>query len=46
MKDNFKRIIPEDKVADIHYLINMANIRNTELKSEDIAALKGISGTG
>ena len=40
MKDNFKRIIPEDKMADIHYLINMANIRNTELKSEDIAALK------
>jgi len=40
MKDNFKRIIPEDKIADIHYLINMANIRNTELKSEDIAALK------
>ncbi|MCF8223165.1 MAG: hypothetical protein K9J25_08450 [Bacteroidales bacterium] len=40
MPDNFKRIIPEDKMADIHYLINMANIRNTELKSEDIAALK------
>ena len=40
MADNFKRIIPEDKMADIHYLINMANIRNTELTSEDIAALK------
>ncbi len=40
MKDNFKRIIPEDKMADIHYLINMANIRNSELKSEDIEALK------
>lgn len=40
MKDNFQRIIPEDKMADIHYLINMANIRNTELKSEDIDALK------
>jgi len=40
MSDNFKRIIPEDKMADIHYRINMANIRNTELKSEDIAALK------
>ncbi|HDZ41363.1 MAG TPA: hypothetical protein ENH59_06770 [Bacteroidetes bacterium] len=40
MPDNFKRIIPEGKMADIHYLINMANIRNTELKDEDIAALK------
>ncbi|MEZ5011155.1 MAG: tetratricopeptide repeat protein [Bacteroidales bacterium] len=40
MKDNFKRIIPEDKMADIHYLINMANIRNNELKAEDIEALK------
>ncbi|HCC70611.1 MAG TPA: hypothetical protein DEQ09_05600 [Bacteroidales bacterium] len=40
MADNFKRIIPEDKMADIHYLINMSNIRNTELKSEDIAALE------
>ncbi|HUS87608.1 MAG TPA: hypothetical protein VMW76_10235 [Bacteroidales bacterium] len=40
MKDNFQRIIPEDKMADIHFLINMANIRNTELKSEDIEALK------
>ena len=40
MADNFKRIIPEERIADIHYLINMANIRNTELKSEDIAALK------
>ncbi len=38
--DNFKRIIPEDKMADIHYLINMANIRNSELKDDDIAALK------
>ncbi|MDX2415677.1 MAG: hypothetical protein QNK33_10850, partial [Bacteroidales bacterium] len=40
MKDKFKRIIPEDMVADIHYMINMANIRNSELKSEDIAAIK------
>ena len=40
MKDNFQRIIPEDKMADIHFLINMANIRNTELKSEDVEALK------
>ena len=40
MSDRFQRIIPEERMADIHYLINMANIRNTELKSEDIAAMK------
>ena len=40
MMDKFKRIIPEDKVADIHYLINRANIRNSELKAEDIDILK------
>ena len=40
MKDNFQRIIAEDKMADIHFPINRANIRNTELKAEDIAALK------
>ena len=40
LADNFKRIIPEDKMADIHFLINMANIRNSELTSDDIAALK------
>jgi hypothetical protein len=40
MKDNFQRIIPEDKMADIHFLINMANIRNTELTSDDIKALR------
>lgn len=40
MADNFTRIIPQDKMADIHYVINRANIRNTELKSEDIEALE------
>ncbi|MCD4770172.1 MAG: tetratricopeptide repeat protein [Bacteroidales bacterium] len=40
MMDKSKRIIPEDKVADIHYLINRANIRNSELKAEDIDILK------
>ena len=45
MKDNFKRVIPENKVADIHYRINMANIRNSELKDEDIAAIKEYMAT-
>ena len=40
MKDNYVRINPETKVADIHYLINQADIRSKELKAEDIALLK------
>jgi tetratricopeptide (TPR) repeat protein len=40
MKDNFKRIIPKSQMADIHYLINVANVRGSELKAEDITALK------
>ncbi len=39
-KDNFQRIIPESQVADIHYLINRADIRSAELKGEDINQLK------
>jgi tetratricopeptide (TPR) repeat protein len=38
--DKFKRIIPEFKEADIHYVINLANVRGSELKQEDINALK------
>ena len=40
MKDNFVRVIPETKVADINYLINKYDIRSSELKAEDIALLK------
>jgi hypothetical protein len=40
MKDNFVRVVPETKLADINYLINNADIRGTELKAEDIALLK------
>lgn len=40
MKDNFQRIIPETKMADIHYVINRADIRSSELKGEDVTALK------
>ncbi|NQU82261.1 MAG: hypothetical protein HQ543_12150 [Bacteroidetes bacterium] len=38
--DMFKRVIPESKGADIHYVINQANVRGSELKAEDINALK------
>ncbi len=40
MKDRFVRILPENQVADINYLINKSDIRSTELKAEDIALLK------
>jgi tetratricopeptide (TPR) repeat protein len=39
-KDNYVRITPEAKVADINYLINQADLRNSELKAEDIMLLK------
>ena len=34
------RINPENKLADIHYQINQADITSKELKAEDIALLK------
>jgi tetratricopeptide (TPR) repeat protein len=40
MKDNYIRINPENKVADIHYAINNADLSTKELKAEDIALLK------
>jgi tetratricopeptide (TPR) repeat protein len=40
MKDNYIRVNPENKIADIHYDINKADINSKELKAEDIALLK------
>ncbi len=40
MKDNFVRVVPDNKMADINYIINKSDIRPTELKAEDIIALK------
>jgi tetratricopeptide (TPR) repeat protein len=40
MKDNFVRIVPESQAADINYIINQYDIRSSELKAEDIIALK------
>jgi len=40
LKDNYQRIVPEQKVADILYNINQSNIRPSELKSADVQALK------
>ncbi len=40
MPDNFKRIIPESYTADIHYVINQAEVRKTELKAQDVKDLE------
>ena len=40
MKDNFVRITPEAQMADINYVINRSDVRNTELKAEDIKLLQ------
>ena len=39
-KDAFQRVIPESKEADLHYLINSSNVRWSEMKGDDVAALK------
>ncbi len=39
-KDNYIRVNPETQRADIHYQINQADLRNSEIKAEDIALLK------
>ncbi len=38
--DNFKRIVPEQYVADIHYIINRYDVRNSELTQDDIKGMK------
>ena len=40
IKDNYQRIVPEQKVADILYKINRSDIQPSELKAEDITLLK------
>lgn len=40
MKDNFVRIVPENQLADINYVINRYDIRPAELKAEDVILLK------
>ncbi len=34
--DPFQRVVPDEMVADIHYLINRANLRNEEISKEDV----------
>jgi hypothetical protein len=40
LPDNFKRVIPETYSADIHYQINNADVRKTELKSDEVKAFE------
>ncbi|MGQ8338745.1 tetratricopeptide repeat protein [Sunxiuqinia sp. A32] len=34
--DKFQRIVPDQYIADIHYLINSSYVRGTELSAEDV----------
>ena len=34
--DKFQRVVPDEFVADIHYLINSSYVRGAELKAEDV----------
>ena len=38
--DNFKRIVPEQYKADINYIINRYDVRNSELQKDDIKGMK------
>lgn len=38
-KDAFQRVTTDEKVAEIVYLINQAQVRNGELKKEDVKAI-------
>ena len=38
--DNFKRIVPESYMSDIHYVINRSNVRSSELRQDDIKGMK------
>jgi len=40
MKDNYVRITPESKLADILYMINKSDLQSKELKAEDILLLQ------
>ncbi|MGF7138220.1 tetratricopeptide repeat protein [Roseimarinus sediminis] len=38
--DAFQRVVPDEMMADIHYLINSSYVRGEELKAEDVNAFK------
>jgi Flp pilus assembly protein TadD len=38
--DAFQRVVPDEMVADIHYLINRSNIRSEETEASDVKAFE------
>ncbi|MCF6333855.1 MAG: hypothetical protein L3J11_11275 [Draconibacterium sp.] len=38
--DAFQRIVPDEMMADIHYLINKSNLRNDETGAKDVVELE------
>ena len=42
--DKFVRVTPETYTADIHYIINKSDVRNSELKDEDVKNLEKAIG--
>jgi len=38
--DPFQRIVPDEMIADIHYLINNADVRKEEIESKDVKGLQ------
>jgi len=38
--DPFQRIVPDEMMADIHYLINNANVRKEEIEAKDVIGLE------
>jgi tetratricopeptide (TPR) repeat protein len=40
--DNYQQIVPESYMADIKYVINRADVRNSEMKKEEIVKLNEV----
>jgi Flp pilus assembly protein TadD len=38
--DPFQRIVPDEMMADIHYLINNADVRKDEIEAKDVVSLE------
>ena len=45
-KDNFKKVVPRSVSAEINYLVNSSQVRSTELRDEDVAAVKAFIEDG
>ncbi|MGD1847352.1 MAG: hypothetical protein ACFB10_18325 [Salibacteraceae bacterium] len=45
-KDEFKKVIPRSISADLHYLVNSSQVRNPELRDEDMKAMMDFISDG